>query len=727
MGKRVRCMTGCMMVLAMLLVSFAGVPAYAESLKSADGYVYEVDANGNAVIKGYEGSETDLVIPAVIDGHQVTAIGEEAIGVRASNLEPPNITSVLIPAGVTVIGAYAFCRCRALKTVTIPSSVTVIGDHAFATCTSLAEITIPSGVTVIERWAFGNCDSLSSIKIPDSVTVIGEFAFYCCTSLAEITIPDSVTEIGRGAFSECGLTSVRLPSGLKSIERGLFAWCESLMSIDIPFGITSIGDYAFSGCTALKNLVIPSSVTSVGENMFYLDEQNSLPVAVCYPKGLLDHLLDHDASITTAVSYVINPDGTAALTLEKQPKGTQLKDISIPGVIMGNMVTSVTDPAGADITGLVALEVPFTIEGQPSDISMEYGNAAGAKLTVEAKKTTGTEQIAYQWYENDTAVSGAAAESYELPRNQKAGTYIYYCEVTSGGYRIKTEKATVSVAKKKITVQADSVTRMKNTNNPVFTYTVPAGALVEGDTTEGWEVTLTTTAVKSSPAGKYPITGTVTAENYDVTVKQGVLTVAKGAPAKGAAIQDSKNKAVYEVVKAGSQDGKTGTVTYKKPVKKTSTVTVPATIKADGITYRVEGIAKNAFKNNKKLTKITIGKNVAAIGASAFYNCTKLKTVTMGGGITTIGDKAFYKCKAVTKITIPAKVTKIGKQAFYGCTKLKTITVKTKKLKSSKVGKQAFKGIYAKAVIKVPKSKYKTYKSLFKKAGTGSKVVFKKT
>lgn len=58
--------------------------------------------------------------------------------------------------------------------------------------------------------------------------------------------------------------------------------------------------------------------------------------------------------------------------------------------------------------------------------------------------------------------------------------------------------------------------------------------------------------------------------------------------------------------------------------------------------------------------------------------------------------------------------------------KLKTITVKTNKLKSSKVGKQAFKGIYAKAVIKVPKSKYKTYKSLFKKAGAGSKAVIKK-
>ena len=72
----------------------------------------------------------------------------------------------------------------------------------------------------------------------------------------------------------------------------------------------------------------------------------------------------------------------------------------------------------------------------------------------------------------------------------------------------------------------------------------------------------------------------------------------------------------------------------------------------------------------------------------------------MGASVSVIGDKAFYKCKVMTKIMIPAKVIKIGKQAF--------------------------KGIYARAVIKVPKSKYKTYKSLFKKAGAGNKAVIKK-
>lgn len=693
MGKKARCITGCMMALAMLLVLFTGVPAYAaDILISADGYRYTVDAGGNATIKYYAGVETALVIPAVLDGHPVTTIGSEYYGFC-----PDSITSVVISSGITTIVECAFAGCDSLTEVEIPGSVTFIGEGAFSQNAGLKKVKLGNGLTKLGDGMFGLCPALESIEIPDSVTEIGRAAFSCCTSLKNI----------------------KLPSGLTTIGKSAFVGCSSLTNIEIPSSVTNIGDWAFRECTNLKSLTIPSTVTTVGKELF---SDCSPSLVVCYPKGLLDG----DPTVGTGFSYVINPDGTAELTLEKWPQGTELKNISVPGTIMGNTVTSVKDPSGTDITKSVDLQVPFTIGAQPADINLEYGNAAGAKLTVEVKKTTGTEQVAYQWYENDTAVIGANGESYEIPRNQKAGTYIYYCEVTSGEYRIKTKKATVSVAKKKITVQADSVTRVKNTDNPVFTYTVPAGALVEGDTTEGWNVRLATEAVKASPAGKYEITGTITAENYDVTVKPGVLTVVKGAPKKGDSIQDSKNKAVYKVLKAGTKDGKKGVVSYSKPVKKKSEVTVPATIKVGGITYRVEEIAKNAFKNNGKLTKITIGKYVKKIGASAFYNCAKLKTVKTGDGITDIGEKAFYKCKAMTKITIPAKVTKIGKQAFYGCRKLKTITVKTTKLKSSKVGKQAFKGIYEKAVIKVPKSKYKAYKSLFKKAGAGGKTVFKK-
>ncbi len=137
---------------------------------------------------------------------------------------------------------------------------------------------------------------------------------------------------------------------------------------------------------------------------------------------------------------------------------------------------------------------------------------------------------------------------------------------------------------------------------------------------------------------------------------------------------------------------------------------------------KVEKIGSKAFYGCTNLTTVTIGSGVTTIGDSAFYGCTKLSKVTMGKKVKTIGNNAFYKCTALKSIILPSKVEKIGSKAFYGCKKLTKITIQTTKLTDKKVGSSAFKGIYSKAKIKVPKAKLKSYKTLLKKNGIGSKV-----
>lgn len=143
--------------------------------------------------------------------------------------------------------------------------------------------------------------------------------------------------------------------------------------------------------------------------------------------------------------------------------------------------------------------------------------------------------------------------------------------------------------------------------------------------------------------------------------------------AKGDIVKD-KN-ASYKI-----SNVKSNTVEYKAPLNsKKATVTVPATVKVSGVTYKVTSIAKKAFKNNKKLKKVTIGANITTIGANAFA----------------------------------------------GCKNLKTVDIKSKKLKS--VGKNAFKGIHKKAVFKVPAKKLKAYKKLLNsKAGIKKTMKIKK-
>ena len=144
-----------------------------------------------------------------------------------------------------------------------------------------------------------------------------------------------------------------------------------------------------------------------------------------------------------------------------------------------------------------------------------------------------------------------------------------------------------------------------------------------------------------------------------------------------------KGKVLYKV--SGE-----GTLEYTGNSSLKGKITIPATYKYNGVVWKVTSIADNAFKNNKKITQVTIGDNV-----------------------TTIGKNAFSGCKALKKVIIGKKVKTIGAKAFYNCKKLKSIIIKSTVLK--KVGKNAIKNIHKKCVIKAPKKKLKAYKKLFKK------------
>lgn len=177
----------------------------------------------------------------------------------------------------------------------------------------------------------------------------------------------------------------------------------------------------------------------------------------------------------------------------------------------------------------------------------------------------------------------------------------------------------------------------------------------------------------------------------------------------------------YKITKSSRSKG---TVEYIKTNKKVSKVVIPETINLDGITYKVTSIADNAFKGDKKISILVIGKNVTKIGKRAFYKCTNLKKLMLGSNLVSLSESAFEKCTALTSVVIPAKVTVVGNRSFCGCKKLRMITIKSKKIK--KIGNNSIKGIYKKAVIKVPKSKYKLYKRLFTgKKGFGNVMTIK--
>ena len=227
------------------------------------------------------------------------------------------VTDLVIPDGVTSIGAYAFRNCDSLTSVTIGDGVTSIGEHTFSGCSSLKSITIPDGVTSIGNYAFYGCGSLTSITIPDGVTSIGDSAFYGCDSLTSIVIPDGVTFIGNDAFEGCsGLTSITIPDGVTSIGYQAFAWCDSLTSVTIPDSVAFIADSAFYGCGSLTGVYITDIAAWCAINFESYDANPLYYAHNLYLNGVL------------ATDLVI-PDGVTSIGADVFSSCSSLKSITI--------------------------------------------------------------------------------------------------------------------------------------------------------------------------------------------------------------------------------------------------------------------------------------------------------------------------------------------------------------------------------------------------------------
>jgi hypothetical protein len=80
--------------------------------------------NGLATITSINTNEENIVIPSIIDGYRVSAIGSEA-------LSSTSIKSITISAGIEKLDWFAFKNCPALSSVSIPDSISSIGYGAF--------------------------------------------------------------------------------------------------------------------------------------------------------------------------------------------------------------------------------------------------------------------------------------------------------------------------------------------------------------------------------------------------------------------------------------------------------------------------------------------------------------------------------------------------------------------------------------------------------------------
>jgi hypothetical protein len=285
---------------------------------------YEINENGELI--GYNGEGGDVVIP---DNLGITTIGW-------AFKDDTNITSVVIPDGVSIIGWDAFSECSNLISVTISNDVTDIRGYAFINCSSLASITLSNRITSIEGWTFYGCSSLASITIPNSVTSIGYVAFGECSSLASITIPNSITSIGLDAFVYCSsLSNVEVQwANPLTISAEVFNGVDlNNLTLTVPIGTKSLYQTAdvwkdFGSIVEKEQNIIADENEPAGANgIGKIDLSLTIPTDVAFtgtfkvelPDGL--HLdvnatkLAGDLGLTLGLTITQNADGSWLFTI----------------------------------------------------------------------------------------------------------------------------------------------------------------------------------------------------------------------------------------------------------------------------------------------------------------------------------------------------------------------------------------------------------------------------
>lgn len=254
-------------------------------------YFNEENNRTEAVIQGYRGSDSDVVIPNSIDGFVVTAISMYAFSGHS------DLASITIPSTIQSIGEDAFLECDGLKKVYVSSiedwckidfpysdtNPLSRGADLYVDNKLVTDVTIPDGVKSIGKYAFYGYSSLKSISFPSSIRSIGESAFYDCPNLDEVyatNIEDwckikfedtysNPISYGSKIYIDGELaTDITIPKGITKICDYAFANCETITNVVIPNSVISIGDSAFNCCSNLKNISIPNSVVNIGKGAF---------------------------------------------------------------------------------------------------------------------------------------------------------------------------------------------------------------------------------------------------------------------------------------------------------------------------------------------------------------------------------------------------------------------------------------------------------------------------
>jgi len=582
-----------------------------------------------------------VVLPTFLDGYPLTTVDFWSAAY---------ITELVIPEGVTAVGADALTYGPELRAVTLPATITSIGADAFSNFPQLTDVYYGGTEADRAKIAFGGnngsletavwhyaeaectahaygddnlCDTCGADMYLEYYTYTVESGEATLTGVSgdvsgNIVLPSTlggypVTKIGYDAFYGCNqITAVTIPNGVTSIGDWAFSDCTALESVSIPDGVMSIGNYAFYWCIALAEAVLPDSVIDVGGNAF------------CYCTALTNLRLS--ARLISMGSYAFSDCYS-------------LKSLTLP---LG--MTSIGYGAFSGAQALTEVTVPETVTSIEDNAF--FGCVVLKSLTLPQSVTSiGSEAFNYCDTLTEVHYGGSTADRAAM---------------TTGDGNDPLLNATWYYA---VTVCNHITTTLQGKYNPTCTQDGYTGDIVCVDCGE-----VITTGESIPSLGHY----TTDSNICDVCGEDVFLSYYKYTV-------NAQNKAVLTKVDP-SVSGK---------------VILPS--KLGG--YPIAGIAGHAFAKCEKLTEVVIPDGPTYIGAEAFMGCTQLRSVTIPSSVRSIVRGAFSYCYSLENVELPSVLTAIAENVFFDCDALVSVSI-PQTVKS--IGASAFANCDSLVSVKIP-------------------------
>lgn len=495
-------------------------------------------------------------------------VNSRTASVAGSSLEnvvvPETIEYNDITYSVTTIASGAFSNNKTIKSIKTGNSITCIEDGtksimgtksyyaskyedgAFHGATNLIEADFGDNLEIIGCGAFYQASNLSKIKLGKSLLSIKSMAFCDCNTLSYIVIPSSTQEIfEKDAFKGCSQLTIINLSSLATTISGQTIYPSSFFSFENSIidynGITPKVYYTFNGIgfgfqpTAVNLDALVATVGNHTSNLTFTIANNdmSFDVEIPYEYTINPVTLKAKVSDASRLYGDANPQFTTTYS-----GFVNNEDASVV-TSHGNYTTTAT--AKSDVgsysikqTGATAQNYVFEYEDGTLTVNKAPLTMTANDKTITYGGTIPTFDAKYDGLKNNETQpvwKTAPSLSTTATSASKVGTYpITIGNAEAKNYQLTLNNGTLTIGKAELTVKADNKSRIYGDANPEFTLTYTG--LKNGETVPEWEKqpTVETTAGAKSNVGTYPISvKDAVAVNYNITAKDGTLTVNKAA------------------------------------------------------------------------------------------------------------------------------------------------------------------------------------------------------